>query len=121
MVSAYNRAQIFWRDVNEEQSIILKYCPGPVSAKYVGAVPASYQSMPGHNHTSHPLLNVCPGDTLDSGNRKVIKQQRGLCLCVSPASQVFAGCFLSVASVMQSIVGTAKPKQALLNYLKTLI
>lgn len=71
-----------------------------------------------HNHTCHSLLNVCPEDTPDSSNRRVIKQQCGLSLCVFPASQVFTGCFLSVASVMQSIVGKPKPKQVLLNYLK---
>lgn len=88
--------------MNEEKSIILKYCPGPASGKHAGTIPGGYQPTPVHNNTCHPLLNVCPGDTLDSGNRKVIKQQRELRLYVSPASQVFAGCLLSVASVMQS-------------------
>lgn len=102
MVSAYTGGQIFWRGVNEEKSIILKYCPGPVSGKHAGAIPGSYQPTTVHNNTCHPLLNVCPGDTLDSGNRKVIKQQCEVSLYVSPDSQVSAGCFLSVASVMHS-------------------
>lgn len=106
--------------MDEEQSVILKYCPDPVSGKHAGAVPGSYQPTPVHNHhTCHPLLNVWPGDTLHSSNRRAIKQQRGLSHCVSPASQVFARCFPSVASVMQSIVSTPTPKQVLLNYLKT--
>lgn len=38
-VSAYNGAQVFWREVNKENRLVITYSLGPVTGKLMGAAP----------------------------------------------------------------------------------